>query len=108
MEPSIVIKRPDRLGPRVETGWRSVSLVRSVRARALLGAGARSYLTKDAGRADIARAIRAAAAGQAVLDRTVSEATVKTHINNLFAKTALHDRAEAVRYAYTHGLIQTP
>ncbi|MEU0677897.1 FUSC family protein [Streptomyces sp. NPDC006172] len=29
----------------------------------------------------------------------VSEATVKTHINNLFAKADLHSRAEAVRYA---------
>ena len=30
----------------------------------------------------------------------VSTATVKTHINNLFAKTGLKDRAQAVRYAY--------
>jgi DNA-binding NarL/FixJ family response regulator len=29
----------------------------------------------------------------------ISEATVKTHINNLFAKAGLHSRAEAVRYA---------
>ncbi|MEU7046460.1 response regulator transcription factor [Streptomyces varsoviensis] len=29
----------------------------------------------------------------------ISEATVKTHINNLFAKADLHSRAEAVRYA---------
>ena len=131
---------------------------------AALGAGARGYLTKESGRADIARAVRAAAAGQAVLDpavqqrllaaaitRTgpgsgtpaapgaaapglppdltprevevlgligaglsnraiaarlvVSEATVKTHINNLFAKTQLADRAQAVRYAFTHGLV---
>ncbi|MFF4319218.1 response regulator [Streptomyces sp. NPDC001568] len=121
---------------------------------AALGAGARGYLTKNAGRQDIARAIRAAAAGQSVLDREVqarllaaartpapsaaptplpgdltlrerevlaligqglpnraiaerlfiSEATVKTHINNLFAKAALRDRAEAVRLAITAGL----
>ena len=125
---------------------------------AALGAGARGYLTKDAGREDIARAVRAAAAGQAVLDATVqqrllaaatagatrepaeaptlpvdltpreqevltligrglsnrgiaqelfvSEATVKTHINNLFAKTGVRDRAEAVRYAFRHGLAE--
>ncbi|MCW2524892.1 MAG: LuxR family transcriptional regulator [Frankiales bacterium] len=124
---------------------------------AALGAGARGYLTKDSGRADIARAIRAAAAGQAVLDAAVqarlvaasrasalasappvpiavpveltprerevlaligqglsnrgiaeqlfvSEATVKTHINNLFAKADLRDRADAVRRAISYGL----
>ncbi len=125
-----------------------------------LGAGARGYLTKEAGRADIARAIRTAAAGQAVLDPAVqqrliaaasrpaasaapmptpvgtpapdgltpretevlrliaaglsnqdiserlfvSEATIKTHINNLFAKARLRDRAQAVAYAFQHGL----
>ena len=115
-------------------------------------AGALGYLTKEASRAEIARALAAAAAGQAILDpqvaaalvanarpapppRTelpdgltvreaevlgliatgltnreiaaelyVSEATVKTHINNLFAKAGLRDRAAAVRYAVAHGL----
>lgn len=120
---------------------------------AALSAGARGYLTKNAGREDIARAIRAAAAGQSVLDREVqdrllatartkaptpeqplpgditprerevltligqglpnraiaeklfiSEATVKTHINNLFAKAGIRDRADAVRRAITAGL----
>lgn len=124
-----------------------------------LQAGARGYLTKEAGRDEIAAAIRAAASGQAVLDPGVqarlvqavvtgtnvtrgvasstvapdgltprevdvlmliaeglsnreianrlfvSEATVKTHINNLFAKAQLRDRAHAVTYAYSHGLI---
>ncbi|WP_029138735.1 response regulator [Nakamurella lactea] len=123
-----------------------------------LQAGARGYLTKEAGRDEIASAIRTAASGQSVLDPGVqarlvravvagqqpaasagptdqspdgltkrelevvaligqgltnseiarrlfvSEATVKTHINNLFAKAQLRDRAHAVRYAYTHGL----
>ncbi|MYT24089.1 response regulator [Streptomyces sp. SID7760] len=118
-----------------------------------LGAGARGYLTKNAGRQDITRAIRAAAAGQSVLDREVqerllatartkapplegplpedltprerevlaligeglpnrgiaerlfiSEATVKTHINNLFAKAGIRDRADAVRRAIASGL----
>jgi DNA-binding NarL/FixJ family response regulator len=131
-----------------------------------LGAGALGYLTKDAGRAQIAQAIRAAAAGQAVLDPAVqqrllaaasggsagsgssvsgssvsgpstgtapdgltprevevlrliadglsnreiasrlflSEATVKSHINRLFAKTGVRDRAQAVQYAYRHRL----
>ncbi|WP_425556159.1 response regulator [Kitasatospora nipponensis] len=34
----------------------------------------------------------------------VSPATVKTHINNLFAKTAVRDRAQAVSYAFRHGI----
>jgi DNA-binding NarL/FixJ family response regulator len=34
----------------------------------------------------------------------VSVATVKTHINNLFAKTGVRHRAQAVGYAYKHGL----
>ncbi len=34
----------------------------------------------------------------------VSDATVKTHINHVFAKTGARDRAQAVRYAYQHGL----
>jgi DNA-binding NarL/FixJ family response regulator len=121
-----------------------------------LQAGALGYLTKDATRAEIGRAVVAAAAGQAVLDpevqqrllaaaarapamsesagssagdgeltpresevlrliaagqsnreiaRTlfVSEATVKTHVNRIFAKTGSRDRSQALRYAYTHG-----
>jgi len=34
----------------------------------------------------------------------VSNATVKTHINHIFAKTGVSDRAQAVRYAYERGL----
>ncbi|MEU6407529.1 response regulator [Microbispora sp. NPDC046933] len=34
----------------------------------------------------------------------IGEATVKTHINNLFAKARLRDRAQAVAYAYRTGL----
>ena len=125
-----------------------------------LRAGARGYLTKDAGIAEISRAIQAAAAHQAVLDPfvqsqllaaatsgatntagasagpayelpddltpreaevlsliarglsnreiaetlVVSEATVKTHINHVFSKIGARDRAQAVHYAYSHGL----
>ncbi len=38
----------------------------------------------------------------------VSAATVKTHINNLFAKTGARDRTQAVRYAYGRGLARPP
>jgi DNA-binding NarL/FixJ family response regulator len=120
-----------------------------------LQAGAIGYLTKDAGRDHISRALEAAAAGQAVLDpavqarlvdvatlqgtsseRThlpdgltereaevlrliaagrsnaeigrdlfVSEATVKTHVNRIFAKTGSRDRSQAVAYAHRRGLV---
>src|SRR5208282_2986216 len=103
---------------------------------AALRVGALGYLTKDAGREQIARALHAAAGGPAMdaastrplpdgltareaevlsliaTGRTnaqiaatlvVSPSTVKTHINNIFAKTGVTSRAQAVRYAYTHG-----
>ena len=34
----------------------------------------------------------------------VSEATVKTHINHIFSKTGLRDRAQLVGYAFRTGL----
>jgi DNA-binding NarL/FixJ family response regulator len=34
----------------------------------------------------------------------VSAATVKTHVNRVFYKTGARDRAQAVRYAYKHGI----
>ncbi|MEU5244956.1 response regulator transcription factor [Streptomyces asoensis] len=124
-----------------------------------LKAGARGYLTKDAGGDEIVRAVHSVLSGDAglspsvqrrLLERlsapepvpaesavvpdglttreaevlvliaeglsnqeiartlSVSTATVKTHINNLFAKTGLKDRAQAVRYAYAKGLVRPP
>jgi DNA-binding NarL/FixJ family response regulator len=136
-----------------------------------LRAGARGFLTKDAGTDEIRRAISAVAAGHAQLDPAVqrrlldalssgerfavapagdgspgpadaaaagggqlpdeltpreaevlahiaaglsnseiaatlfvSEATVKTHINHIFTKTGLRDRAQLVGYAFRYGL----
>ena len=34
----------------------------------------------------------------------MSEGTVKSHINHLFAKINARDRAQAVTYAYENGL----
>ncbi|MFD9004639.1 response regulator [Streptomyces sp. NPDC059582] len=124
-----------------------------------LRAGARGYLTKDAGGDEIVRAVHSVLSGEAglapsiqrrLLERLsepepvpaapteapdgltareidvlaliaeglsnqeiarrlhVSTATVKTHINNLFAKTGLKDRAQAVRYAYAKGVARPP
>src|SRR5580704_1345517 len=112
---------------------------------AALQAGALGYLTKDATRAEIGRAVLDPAVQQRLLlaaarapapqpDQDhdpdeltpretdvlrliadgksnreiaralyVSEATVKTHVNRIFAKTGSRDRTQAVRYAYTHG-----
>jgi DNA-binding NarL/FixJ family response regulator len=111
-----------------------------------LRAGARGFLTKDAGAEEIERAIAAVVRGEAAIDPAVqhhlveavarpeapdgltprevevltliaqglsnteiaarifvSEATVKSHVNHLFAKTGVRDRAQAVAYAYRHG-----
>ena len=122
-----------------------------------LRAGARGYLTKDAGAAEIRAALERVTRGQPAIDPAVqqhlldaitasgpsqdaepappfpagltareaevlsliaqglsnseiasqlvlSETTVKSHINHLFAKTGVRDRAQAVTYAYQHGL----
>src|ERR1019366_4397022 len=34
----------------------------------------------------------------------LGQATVKTHVNRIFAKTGVRDRAQVVRYAYRTGL----
>jgi DNA-binding NarL/FixJ family response regulator len=141
------------------------------RVLAALQAGARGFLTKDAGAAEIEKALLAAARGQGALApevqrvllealRTgassgvpttrpgaapappvppvealgltareldvvrliatglsnaeiaqqlfVSTATVKTHINHVFAKTNLRDRAQLVAYAFRAGLTDEP
>ena len=37
----------------------------------------------------------------------LGQATIKTHINRIFAKTGARDRAQAVRYAYRTGIVPT-
>jgi DNA-binding NarL/FixJ family response regulator len=120
-----------------------------------LRAGARGYLTKDAGADEIRIAVEAVARGDAALDPAVqhhvvaalagrdpaggqiqelpdgltpreaevlaliadglsnaeiadrlvvSAATVKSHVNHIFAKAGVRDRAQAVTYAYRQGL----
>ena len=123
-----------------------------------LRAGARSYLTKDADRTDIARALQAAVGGLTVFDPRVqatllaaaspaaaspapigrpaeppdgltqreaeilgliaqgltngeiagrlflSNHTIKTHLNRIFAKTGSRDRVAAIGYAQRHNI----
>jgi DNA-binding NarL/FixJ family response regulator len=121
-----------------------------------LRAGARGFLTKDAGAEEIRTAIAAVVRGEAAIDPAVqhhvvnavahgapderarlselpdgltpreaevlsliaqglsnteiagrlvvTEATVKSHVNHLFTKTGVRDRAQAVTYAYRNGL----
>jgi DNA-binding NarL/FixJ family response regulator len=122
---------------------------------AALRAGARGFLTKDAGADQIAQALHAVIRGEAAIDPAVqhhlvaavaatgaeeaaaeplpdgltpreaevvsliaaglsnaeiadrlviTEATVKSHVNHLFGKTGVRDRAQAVAYAYRNGL----
>jgi DNA-binding NarL/FixJ family response regulator len=122
-----------------------------------LRAGARGYLTKDAGAEEIKAAVEAVARGEAALDPAiqhhvlaavsapaepappdapddltprevevltliaegltnaeiaerlvVSAATVKSHVNHIFAKIGARDRAQAVVYAYAKGLTGSP
>lgn len=54
---------------------------------------------------DILRCIAEGLSNQQIANRLhVSEATVKTHINNIFSKAELRDRGQAVAYAFRHGL----
>ena len=43
--------------------------------------------------------------GEIAADLFVSEATVKTHVNHLLAKTQMRDRAQLVAYAFRHKLV---
>ncbi len=44
--------------------------------------------------------------GEIADELVLSNATVKTHVNRIFFKTGARDRAQAVRYAYEHGLAE--
>jgi DNA-binding NarL/FixJ family response regulator len=54
---------------------------------------------------EVLKLIAAGLSNTEIADKLVlSNATVKTHINRIFYKTGARDRAQAVRYAYQHGL----
>jgi len=56
---------------------------------------------------EVLRLIAAGLNNQEIAGRLfISEATVKTHVNNLFSKTGIRDRAQAVAYAYRRGLAE--
>jgi DNA-binding NarL/FixJ family response regulator len=55
--------------------------------------------------AEVLELIAAGLSNGEIAERLVlSRATVKTHVNRIFSKTGARDRAQAVRYAYRHGL----
>lgn len=54
---------------------------------------------------EVLKLIAAGLSNSEIAEKLVlSNATVKTHINRIFYKTGARDRAQAVRYAYKHGL----
>jgi DNA-binding NarL/FixJ family response regulator len=56
---------------------------------------------------EVLRLIAGGHSNAEIADRLViSEATVKTHINNIFSKAELRDRAQAVVYAIKNGLTE--
>jgi DNA-binding NarL/FixJ family response regulator len=55
--------------------------------------------------AEVLKLIAAGRSNSEIAEKLVlSNATVKTHVNRIFYKTGSRDRAQAVRYAYQHGL----
>jgi DNA-binding NarL/FixJ family response regulator len=55
--------------------------------------------------AEVLRHIATGQSNREIAERLfISEATVKTHVNNIFSKANLRDRAQAVVYALHHGL----
>lgn len=58
---------------------------------------------------EVLELIAAGQSNQDIADQLhISMATVKTHVNRVFSKTGVRDRAQAVVYAYDQGLTASP
>ena len=89
------------LAPEVQQRLVAVSL--DSRAAAPSSAGLPDGLSTR--EAEVLTLIAAGLSNTEIARRLVlSNATIKSHVNHIFAKTGARDRAQAVHYAYDHGL----
>lgn len=70
-------------------------------------AGRRAEQLTEREQAVLQRMARGATNPEIAAALHVSEATVKSHVGNIFAKLGVRDRAAAIVYAYDHGVVGT-